>query len=88
MVVSVRLYAHIREVVGKEKLQLNLGRGATIQLLLSRLMAKYGRKVGEMLRGRNLVVMLNDKNIEFLDGPETSLEDGDRISILPPLSGG
>jgi MoaD family protein len=88
MVVSIRLYAHVRAKVGKEDLQLNLAKGATVQAALRRVMDKYGKELVEMLGGRNLVIMLNDKNIEFLGGLKTRLEQGDRIAILPPLSGG
>lgn len=88
MVVSVRLYAHVRATVGKEDLQLNLAKGATVQVALRRLMDEYGKELVGMLGGRNLVIMLNDKNIEFLGGLKTPLEQGDRIAILPPLSGG
>ena len=86
--VSVRLYAHVRATVGKEDLQLNLAKGATVQAALRRLTDKYGKELVGMLGGRNLVIMLNDKNIEFLGGLQTPLEQGDRIAILPPLSGG
>jgi molybdopterin synthase sulfur carrier subunit len=35
-----------------------------------------------------LHVLLNGRNIVFLDGPETQLNDGDTVAILPPIGGG
>ena len=33
-------------------------------------------------------IYLNDEDIRFLDGMETSLNDGDVLAILPALAGG
>ena len=37
---------------------------------------------------RYVNVFVNDEDIRFLDGKETSLEDGDNISIVPAIAGG
>lgn len=34
------------------------------------------------------VILLNGRNIVFLNGQETRLLPGDRISVFPPISGG
>ena len=88
MIVFLKVYANLREIIAKEALSLNLRKVAPVQAALDRLTARYGEDVGKMLFGRNLVIMLNDRNIEFLGGLETPLKHGDRIAILPPLSGG
>ncbi len=33
-------------------------------------------------------IYLNDEDIRYLQGAETALRDGDRVSILPALAGG
>lgn len=88
MVVFLKVYANLREIIGKEAVTLILRKGASVQGALDRLIARYGEEVGKMVFGRNLVIMLNDRNVEFLEGLNTRLQDGDRIAILPPLSGG
>lgn len=41
---------------------------------------------GEVRRFVNLFA--NDEDIRFMDGLETSLEDGDELSIVPAIAGG
>jgi molybdopterin synthase sulfur carrier subunit len=33
-------------------------------------------------------VFVNDEDIRYLDGPETALNDGDAVSIIPAVAGG
>jgi molybdopterin synthase sulfur carrier subunit len=35
-----------------------------------------------------LHVLLNGRNVVFLDGPATRLRDGDTVTVLPPIGGG
>ena len=41
---------------------------------------------GEVRRFIN--IFMNDEDIRFLQGKETSLKDGDEISIVPAIAGG
>ena len=41
---------------------------------------------GELRRFVNIYV--NEEDIRFLDGKETSLKDGDEVSIVPAIAGG
>jgi molybdopterin synthase sulfur carrier subunit len=36
----------------------------------------------------HIAVFVNSREIRSLDGPDTKLEDGDVITILPPMAGG
>jgi len=89
LIVEIKFYSTLREVIGREALRLRLKRGATVQEVLGRLISRYGKKLKEKLSQRgNWVIMLNDRNIKFMNDLETSLKDGDCIAILSPLSGG
>src|SRR5450432_1332941 len=33
-------------------------------------------------------VYINDEDIRYLEGPETSIKDGDSLSIIPSIAGG
>ncbi len=37
---------------------------------------------------RFLNFYVNSEDIRFLDGPETALQDGDEVSIVPAVAGG
>ena len=41
---------------------------------------------GEIRRFIN--IFMNDEDIRFLQGKETSLKDGDEVSIVPAIAGG
>ncbi len=41
---------------------------------------------GELRRYVNIFV--NDEDIRFLEGKETELKDGDKVSIVPSIAGG
>jgi MoaD family protein len=89
LIVEVKFYTTLREVTGRETLKLRLKHGATVEQALERLVRRYGQNLARKLSHReNWVVMLNDKNVAFLNGFETILKDGDRLAILSPLSGG
>lgn len=42
---------------------------------------------GIKLKG-GVTVMVNGRNIRFLDGNETELEGGDTVTVFPPIGGG
>lgn len=65
---------------------------ATIRELWTVLSARHGDAFrGLVSFGTELsayVVLLNGRNIRLLQGPDTSLQDGDRVIIMAPFSGG
>ncbi len=74
---------------GERKVQIE---SANVGELLTTLETSYpgiGHQLledGELRRFVN--IYLNDEDIRFLDGMETSLTDGDVLAILPALAGG
>ncbi|MFZ2413230.1 MAG: MoaD/ThiS family protein [Candidatus Cryosericum sp.] len=43
---------------------------------------------GEMRLKRDYIYLLNGKSVEFLGKEDTVLNDGDNISLFPPVGGG
>ena len=67
--------------------------GKTVQELLSDLERRYPgikeRLCDEQGKLRRFVnVFVNDEDIRFLQGDQTSLKDGDEVSIIPAIAGG
>ena len=90
MAVEVRVPSMLQKFTdGEKKVQLE---SANVGELLTTLESSYpgiGNQLmedGELRRFVN--IYLNDEDIRFLDGMDTSLSDGDVLAILPALAGG
>jgi molybdopterin synthase sulfur carrier subunit len=95
IVITVKGVAAIGKLIGDGgEREILLPPGSTLGDLLKSL----GEKCGEAFRKRifaengelrkELRFLLNGRDIIFLAGLESELQDGDRFSILPPLAGG
>lgn len=78
--VQVLLFARFAELLGAERLTLGLPRPASLQSVLDRLRALPG---GAGLPPRPLLARNQTQA-----PPETLLENGDEVAVLPPLAGG
>jgi len=91
MTVAVRIPTPLRKLTaGADEVNLE---GATIGDLIDNLEAAHpGMKErlcdenGEIRRFVN--VYLNDEDVRFLDGRNTTLKDSDEVSIVPAIAGG
>jgi molybdopterin converting factor subunit 1 len=81
MNVKVLLFAHIKEIVGAESLELELKENPTGHDLLDALVAAYPAIDRHR---RYLKLSMNGK---YIDGSETIVELAE-IAIFPPVSGG
>jgi len=83
MLIRVRLFAAIREALGREVVEMNLADGATPDDAWRELTRIDG---GGTLPARrhNLAAAVNRKYAKF-DAP---LSDGDEVVFIPPVSGG
>jgi molybdopterin synthase sulfur carrier subunit len=92
MKVQVKAFATFREVMDNQ-FDLEFPEGATIRILLDELTGRYGR-LGELMfvapeTLRDFVnILKNGRNVHFLAGLDTPLEDGDVIALFPPVAGG
>jgi MoaE-MoaD fusion protein len=76
MQVRVRLFAQLRERAGADEVELELPEGALVSDALARLDA--------VTNGLRVVMAVNH---EYAD-PGASLEPGDELALIPPVSGG
>jgi molybdopterin converting factor small subunit len=89
MKVTVRLGGSLAGDGGKEQVLL-LTAGATVSSLLESLRIGYQGgtgKSGEAGREPS-IILLNGRNIEFLNGLDTPLSDGDILAVFPTSGGG
>ena len=67
----------------KEEDQFNLGSETTLEKL-SEEISKTAPKIGEMMRGKKVMISVNHEVVV----PGAVIRDGDEVALLPPFSGG
>ncbi len=92
MKVKVRAFGDLMRLLGNESI-VELEVDARLTDLVSKLAEKTGNQRRGFLghydvRGPDLVILLNGRNIHTLEKLVTSLKDGDVVTLLPPLVGG
>lgn len=92
MTVTVKLFANFREMVGERELSVQAEKVkevlAHIREEHEELSSKIFTNQENLELEEHVIIMVNGRKIEMLDGVETTLEDGDDVSILPPVAGG
>ena len=78
--VTVRTYSHIREIVGRKELRVQISPSPTVGTLLEQLSTTYGIDLAAV------EVMVNGKHVNHLNGEATLLNDGDLVTVAtdPP----
>jgi molybdopterin synthase sulfur carrier subunit len=90
MSVEVRIPTILRQYTSGEKAV--EGSGTTLVELIDDLESRHpglrARLVDEKGLRRFVNVYLNDEDVRFLGGLETSVADGDNVTVLPAVAGG
>ena len=81
--ITVKYFASLRSIAGKEEDQFNMGSETTLANL-SREISKTAPKIGEMILDKKIMVSVN-LDVASL---EAIIRDGDEVALLPPFSGG
>jgi len=85
--VTLRVYATLIEIVGSRVREVPISSGETIEQLL-RKTGLYDTVVENGKVKSMYKVLVNGRDIEFLQGLKTRLNDGDVIDVFPPVAGG
>lgn len=91
LLMKVNFFATYRQITGE--LSSQAFNAATLRELLEELFKCYGEKFRRelMLDGKlssNVLILVNGRAIEHLNGLKTALSSDDVISIFPKLAGG
>jgi molybdopterin converting factor subunit 1 len=81
--ITVKYFASLRSLAGKEEDLFNLGSETTLERL-SEEISKTAPKIGEMMRGKKVMISVNHEVVV----PGAVIRDGDEVALLPPFSGG
>jgi len=91
MELELRFFANFREAVGQKTIYREYEDVRTMGDVLRRLDDEFPgmevleddgspREYGKIMR--------NGEDVDHIDGMETTLSDGDRVSVFPPVAGG
>jgi MoaD family protein len=83
MMVTVKYFASLKQMAGKEEDQFNVDEGTTLEQL-SALIGQSVPQLGDMVREKKVLISLNYDVVPL----DTVVKDGDEIALLPPFSGG
>ncbi len=81
LTVTLKLFAAYQEACGVSEMQLDLPANTTVAEVRDRLIADHP----ELRQWRDLTRF--GVNLQFVE-PETQLQDGDEVVLIPPVSGG
>jgi molybdopterin converting factor subunit 1 len=81
--ISIKYFANLREVAGKESEELTASDGMKLEDLCNQL-ANSQSQIVEMVRQKNVMVAINQEMANM----DSEIKDGDEIAFLPPFSGG
>lgn len=92
MEIELRFFATFRDAVGQKTRTHTFDADATVGDVLADLESTYDDLDGQLLADgavrQQLSVLKNGRDIVHMEGPDTELEEGDVVSVFPPVAGG
>lgn len=90
---EIKVYATLRDVIGSPSIQVDDSLGLTVGQLLQSLCARYPALIAKFfINNRDLHpalhILINGRDMRYLNGLETELIPTDSIRIFPPVGGG
>ena len=95
--IKIKVYTimELKKICGQREFEMSIPQGSTIKDLLSLMIKKWGGPLSTHLYkpGSDSILphirlMVNGRSIEFLNGMETVLQEGDEFLMLPLVAGG
>ena len=96
MPVEVKGYLTYKEVIGEQSINIPDGETLTLSDLLNTLVTQIGNQLSDPifdletgLPGEHVAIILNGRSYRNLpEGLDTPLQEGDEVSVFPPMAGG
>lgn len=93
--VKLKTILNFKKIIGRGEIDFTVEKGTILEEVLENLVETYGKELesnlfnpddGNLLQWVRLII--NGRDIAFLNGLQTILQEGDEILILPPVAGG
>jgi molybdopterin synthase sulfur carrier subunit len=92
MRLQLKFFATFREAVGGKVVEREFDDDATVGDVLRALESEYEGLTGRLIENGDLKpqinVLKNGREVLHIDGMETTLDEGDTLSVFPPVAGG
>ena len=96
MIVNVCTVFHLKEIMGENKIEVELPQNSSLLDLIDELCSRYGEAFYSALFDDasakrlkpGLQLLVNGRNMRYLEHFHTKLRDGDEIVFLPFAAGG
>lgn len=94
MKVEIKLFANLRDLVKRKILVEELPSESDVSDLIRKLGEQLGPEFAKQALddqgepSKSVRILINGRNIAFLQGAATKLKDGDVVAIFPPVAGG
>jgi molybdopterin synthase sulfur carrier subunit len=92
MQVTLKFFASFRETVGSKTIDREFEDGATVGEVLGALEEEYEDLRGQLIVDGDLKpqinVLKNGREVLHMKGIDTVVDEGDTISVFPPVAGG
>ena len=94
MLVKVKTFANLRDVVGGGEIEYELLHGNTLGCLLESMCQKYGKSFEHQIKDHTtgtlvpFLVLINGKTYRSIADLETPLSESDTVTIMLPFDGG
>jgi len=90
---TLRFFATFRAAVGQKEITREFGAGVTVGEVLAAIESEFPEVAGDVLDDEGAIkpqlsVLKNGREVLHIDGPATTLEDGDTLAVFPPVAGG
>lgn len=89
--INVQFFATFRHIFGTKAMEIAVETGTNIGELLNLVFDTQERRKKIFDNGKvkpYIIILKNGRHIQHLDGVETELKEGDKVSIFPPIAGG
>jgi molybdopterin synthase sulfur carrier subunit len=92
MELELRFFANFRAEVGQKTIHREYEDGSTVGEILLALEAEFPGLEGDLVEDGairdQLSVLKNGRDVYHMQGMDTPMEDGNRLSVFPPVAGG
>ena len=94
MLVKVRTFANLRDIVGSGEIDYEIKQGNTLGSLLESMCHTYGNSFEHQIKDQStaalvpFLLLINGKTYRSVADLDTILHDGDEVTIMLPFDGG